>query len=567
MSDPGSVTSGDRGWPAAKVFIAALVLFLLAVSLAAQDAAPTPPSKQQNPGYPVSIEGNEVLRIYEGFGSFTAEERADAASERFHKLVFAPDFDPANITISDSSDGTAVVAGDTTLLLVSDEDARHYNLSRQALAKYFAGRIRTAASRARLEHTSRYLIRAAIYAVITLAIYLLVVWLLIRATRWLLNRMQPAAARIKGIRIQQSELMPGERIAAMLMTGVRLLRAALLLLFTWIFLATEFNYFPWTRGHGRVLLDYITTPVKFVALAFLNYLPNLFYIAVILWVMYYVIKLVRVLAREVELGNISIPGFYQEWAHPTFKIVRFLLFAFTAVVVYPYLPGENSPAFKGIGLFIGVLFSLGSTSAVANVVAGVILTYTRGFRVGDWVKVGENMGEVTSQTMLATHLKTIKNEEIIIPNSVILSSYVTNYSMLAKNDGLILYTSVTIGYDEPWRKIHELLIEAALKTKWILPQPRPFVLQTNLDDSYVQYEINAYTDQPLRMVFIYSDLHANIQDSFYAAGVEIMSPVYHALRDGNRTAVPAEFLPPDYRPQGFRVSKDDAASAASGGKS
>jgi len=352
-----------------------------------------------------------------------------------------------------------------------------------------------------------------------------------------------------------------------LMASVRLLRFLLLFLFTWIFLATEFNYFPWTRQHGARLLSYIGTPVRFIGNAFLSYLPNLFYIVVIVAVMYYVIKFVRVLAREVERGNIRISGFYPEWAQPTYKIVRFLLFAFTAVVIYPYLPGENSPAFKGVGIFIGVLFSLGSTSAVANVVAGVILIYTRGFRVGDWVKIGDNMGEVTAQTMLATHVKTIRNEEIIIPNSVVLASFVTNYSLLAQNNGLILHTSVTIGYDTPWRKVHELLIEAALKTKHILQTPAPFVLQNALENSYVQYEINAYTDQPLQMVYIYSDLHANIQDCFFAAGVEIMSPVYQSLRDGNRAAIPAEFLPADYHPQGFRIAKDDAAAAASGGKS
>ena len=372
------------------------------------------------------------------------------------------------------------------------------------------------------------------------------------------------AAGFNGIRIQQSQIIAGERMAAGLIAGVQLVRFLLLFVFTWIFLATEFNYFPWTREHGARLLSYIGTPVKFIGLAFLNYLPNLLYIVVIVAAMYYLLKFVQVLTREVERGNIRISGFYPEWSQPTYKIVRFLLFAFTAVIIYPYLPGENSPAFKGVGIFIGVLFSLGSTSAVANVVAGVILIYTRGFRVGDWVKIGDNMGEVTVQTMLATHVKTIRNEEIIIPNSVVLASFVTNYSLLAQNDGLILHTSVTIGYDTPWRKVHELLIEAALKTKNIVPSPAPFVLQNALEDSYVQYEINAYTDHPLLMVYIYSDLHANIQDCFYAAGVEIMSPVYHSLRDGNRAAVPAEFLPKDYHPRGFRIAKDDAAP---GGKS
>ncbi len=542
----------------------AVLLLLAATPLAAQPAPPQ--ASQENAGYPVSIEGNEIFRVYEGIGSFTAQDRARSASERFRKLIYDPTADLAKITTADSSYGTSVLLGESLLLVVTDDDAKHYHVSRQGLATFLAGRIRDAINLARHQHSARYLIRAAIYGVVTLAIYLGIAWLVIRATRWLLHLLQAAATRIKGVRIQQSQIMAGERIAAMLMTAVRLARFLLLFFFTWIFLATEFNYFPWTREHGERLLNYIITPIKFVGMAFLNYLPNLFYIAVIVAVMYYVLKFIRVLAREVERGNIRISGFYTEWAQPTYKIVRFLLFAFTAVMVYPYLPGENSPAFKGVGIFIGVLISLGSTSAVANVVAGVILTYTRGFRVGDWVKVGDNMGEVTTQTMLATHLKTIKNEEIILPNSVVLSSYVTNYSLLAKNNGLILHTSVTIGYDAPWRKVQDLLIQAALKTKYILPDPAPFVLQNALQDSYVQYEINAYTDQPLMMVYIYSDLHANIQDCFFAAGVEIMSPVYHSVRDGNRKAMPAEFLPADYRPGVFHIAKDDAAAAASGGK-
>lgn len=547
-------------------FIFILASFSLSISLLAQQPQSAPNEAPENPGYSVTIEGNEVLRIYEGIGSFTAQDRAEGASERLRKLIYTPGLDVAKITAADSQYGTSVMQDENVLLVVTDEDARHYHVSRQALAQYFAGQIRSALAQAREQHTSRYLVRAAIYAVITLLIYLLISWLVIRAGRWVIRRLQASATRLKGIRIQQSQIMAGERIAAVAMTGVRLLRLLVLISLTWVFLATEFNYFPWTREHGEQLLNYVVRPVRFVALALLNYLPNLFYIAVIVAAVYYVMKLARLLLSELEQGNIRISGFYPEWAQPTYKIVRFLLIAFTAVVIYPYLPGENSPAFKGVGLFIGVLFSLGSTSAVANVVAGVILIYTRGFRVGDWVKIGENMGEVTAQTMLATHIKTYKNEEIIIPNSVILSSYVTNYSLLAQNNGLILHTSVTIGYDAPWRQIHALLIEAALKTKYVLQTPAPFVLQTALQDSYVQYEINAYTDRPSEMVNVYAELHANIQDCFYAAGVEIMSPVFHALRDGNRTAIPDEFLPRDYRARSFRVEKDDSAAAASSGK-
>ncbi len=317
--------------------------------------------------------------------------------------------------------------------------------------------------------------------------------------------------------------------------------------------------------HGRQLLDYVLTPIRFVGIAVLDYLPKLFYIIVILAVMYYVMKFVRILAREFERGNIRLRGFYPEWIQPTYRIVRFLLIAFTAVLVYPYLPGENSPAFKGVGIFLGVLVSLGSTSAVANVVAGIMLTYTRGFRVGDWVKIGDNIGDVTSQNMLATHLRTFQQEEIVIPNSVVLGSHVINYSLLGQTEGLILHTSVTIGYGEPWRTVHRLLIEAALKTNDILADPAPFVLQKALNDSYVQYEINAYTQNPHAMFITYSNLHANIQDCFYAAGVEIMSPIYSAIRDGNKTAIPTEFLPADYRPRSFRITQADDAAAGKEG--
>src|SRR5208283_1043936 len=413
----------------------------------------------------------------------------------------------------------------------------------------------------------KFLIRAAIYAVVTLLLYVLIVWLVVIGSRRLLKRLErPGAPPVKGIKIQESEILGGERLAGILAGLVRLVRAVLLLILTWVFLGTEFNYFPWTRVHGRHLLEYIRTPIGFVGAAVLNYLPNLFYIVVILAVMYYVMKLVRILAREFERGAIRIRGFYPEWIQPTYKIVRFLLFAFTAVLIYPYLPGENSPAFKGVGLFLGVLFSLGSTSAVANIVAGIILTYTRGFRVGDWVKIGDNIGNVVSQNMLATHLQTFQKEEVVIPNSVVLGSHVINYSLVGQTEGVILHTSVTIGYDTPWRTVHGLLLEAAAKTHDILGDPAPFVLQRQLEDSYVQYEINAYTRNPHGMFITYSNLHANIQDCFYAAGVEIMSPVYSALRDGNKTAIPAEFLPADYRPQGFRVARAGDGAAAGAGR-
>lgn len=554
-----------------KLYIALIALLLASCLGIVPSAAQEQPAAQssntaQDSGYPVDVDGREVIRIFESVGSFTAKDRAEAISERLQKLVNNPAADLNQVKVVDTTFGTSLELGDDILLVVTDSDARHMQVSRSVLAAYYLKQIRQGISVARQQHSKEFLIWAAVYAVVTLAIYLFLLWVVVAGFRRLLTVLQPAVARMKGIKIQQSELLEGRRLAGMLGGALRALRVVLIVGLTWFFLAAEFNYFPWTREHGKRLLAYITTPLLFVIHGFVNYLPNLFYILVIVTVMVYVGKFVRLIAREIERGNIRIPGFYPEWVSPTYKIVRFLLIAFTAVMIYPYVPGEGSPAFKGIGLFIGVLFSLGSTSAVANAIAGIIIIYARGFRVGDWVKIGENTGGITAMTMLATHLQTIRNEEIMVPNSVVLSNYVTNYSMLARTRGLALHTSVTIGYEVPWRQVHGLLLEAAQKTKNVLVQPAPFVLQNALQDSYVQYEINAYTDKPELMAYIYSELHGNIQDCFFAAGVEIMSPVYSALRDGNQTQMPAEFLPAGYRPQGFRISKDDAVAAASGSK-
>ncbi|MBP1753213.1 MAG: MscS Mechanosensitive ion channel, partial [Geobacteraceae bacterium] len=212
------------------------------------------------------------------------------------------------------------------------------------------------------------------------------------------------------------------------------------------------------------------------------------------------------------------------------RIFRLLIVAFAVIVAFPYIPGSESPAFKGVSLFLGVLFSLGSQSTVSNILAGFTLTYRRLYKVGDRVRIDDIVGDVTMIRVPVTHLKTVKNEEVIIPNSTILNSNVTNYSSLSMETGLILHTTVTIGYDAPWRQVHALLLMAAERTPGLLKDPPPFVFQKSLDDFYVSYELNVYTDMPHAMGRLYSDLHQNIQDCFNEYGVQIMSPNYEADR-------------------------------------
>ena len=264
----------------------------------------------------------------------------------------------------------------------------------------------------------------------------------------------------------------------------------------------------------------------------------------------YLVRLDNFIFAEIQEGRLTLHGFYPDWGAPTGKLVRLLILSATAVVIFPYLPGSNSPAFRGISVFLGVLLSLGSTSAVSHGVAGTILTYMRSFNVGDFVRIGDTVGEVVERNLLVTRMCTQKNEIVTIPNGSVLGGVVLNYSAEARKNGVIFHTTVSIGYNSPWRKVHELLINAALSTQDVLKSPRPFVLQSNLQDFYVSYELNAFTGQPQNMQTIYSVLHQNIQDQFNEAGIEINSPHYTSLRDGNRMAIPDEYIAKGYKEPG-----------------
>jgi small-conductance mechanosensitive channel len=358
---------------------------------------------------------------------------------------------------------------------------------------------------------------------------------------------------IKPVKLKTIEVLSEERISELVEGLVKAVHLAVLIALAYLYTTLLFSFFEFTKTWSASLIDYILKPLGIVFLAFINFLPNLFFIVVIIFVIRFVIKFIKLFFIEVEKGTITLPGFYLEWARPTFKIVRFLIIAFTAVVIFPYLPGSDSGAFRGISIFLGVLLSLGSVSAVANIVAGVVLTYMRPFKIGDRVRIADTIGDVVEKTLLITRVRTIKNVDVTIPNSMVLGSHIINFSSSAQERGLILHTGVTIGYDAPWRKVHELLIAAAEATEHILKEPKPFILQNSLDNSYVSYELNAYTDKPNIMTSIYSELHQNIQDKFNEAGVEIVSPQYSAVRDGNKIAIPQDYLPKNYITPAFRI--------------
>ena len=269
----------------------------------------------------------------------------------------------------------------------------------------------------------------------------------------------------------------------------------------------------------------ITDPVNQLFNAFIKSVPNLIVILIISVITRYFIKLVKFIFIKFETGK---DGAKRDWVIPTYKVIRFFVLVYMLVVIFPYIPGSAKPVFQVVMVLTGLFLAIGSASMASNAFSGLVIAYTLPFRTGDRIKVGDVTGDVTDKRLLTTIIRTIKNEDVTIPNSLIMSKGALNFSSSAKSLGLIIHTSVTISYDVPWKTVHSLLIEAAKATKGILDTPEPYVLQKSLDDFYVNYEINAYTEKPNLQATLYSELHQNIQNKFNSNGVDLITPYFNA---------------------------------------
>ena len=340
------------------------------------------------------------------------------------------------------------------------------------------------------------------------------------------------------LRIQRQVIVSHDDISKIMVSLVRATGLIVAIVIGFSFFNMAMGLFEQSRTLAGNLLEVTLEAIGFVMQGVIDYIPSLLVIIVVLLIVRFILHAMKIVFKGIGNGTIKVPGFYSEWSTTSFNLLRMLVYALTLIIIFPYLPGSDSPAFQGLSLFLGLLLSLGSTTAVANVVAGIVLTYTRAFNLGDRVSIHNTLGVVLERGMFVTRLKNTKNEVISIPNSMTLTSHIINYSEQARGAGLILYTSVTIGYDVPWPKVHELLISAALNTENIETEPEPFVLQKSLDDYSVNYQLNATTKDAVGMPRTHSNLNANILDAFNATGVEIMSPMFVATRDGNDLTIP-----------------------------
>jgi small-conductance mechanosensitive channel len=334
--------------------------------------------------------------------------------------------------------------------------------------------------------------------------------------------------RIKPLSVKKFNLLTAKQITNVIVFLLKVAKYVITAFQLFITVPIVFMLFPATEKLASTIFGYILNPLKKILLDIIRYIPNLFTIVIILLIAKYVIKTLKFFATQIARGRLKIPGFFPEWAQPTFNILRVLLYAFTVAIIYPYLPGSESRIFQGVSVFVGIIFSLGSSSAIGNLVAGLVITYMRPFKIGDRIQILGNTGFVVEKSLMVLRLKTVKNEYITFPKLQVLSASIINYNTSSDEDkeGLVLHAEITFNYATPWRLIHEILIEAALKTHRVLKTPKPFVLQTALDDFYARYQINCYTKEIDDMPAIYSELYANLQDGFAAHGLDMTAPQY-----------------------------------------
>lgn len=501
--------------------------------------------RRMTTGVPVVVEGDTLYYLFAKRGGHTPQQRAEMNAAAITELGKRFNLQPDSVYLESSDIVTDLMYGNKVLSSFTDQDGLWEGCSRDQLAaakrKVIVDKLKVMKD----EHSLWQLGKRILYFILVI----IGQYLLFKLTTWLFNKLKVRIQRLKDtklkpISIQEYELLDTQKQVNLLVFLANLLRYAVMLLQLILTVPLLFSIFPQTKDLAYKLFSYIWDPIKSIFLGIVEYVPNLFTIFVIWLAVKYLVRLVHYLASEIQSERLKISGFYADCAMPTFHIVRFLLYAFMIAMIYPYLPGSKSGVFQGISVFVGLIVSLGSSTVIGNIIAGLVITYMRPFKLGDRIKLNDTTGNVIEKTPLVTRIRTPKNEVVTIPNSFIMSSHTVNFSQSARDYGLIIHSEVSVGYDIPWRKTHQLLVEAALNTPGVVDDPRPFILETSLQDYYPVYQVNAYIKDANQLAQVYSDLHQNIQDRFNEEGIEIMSPHYIATRDGSATTIPKDDLRP-----------------------
>jgi small-conductance mechanosensitive channel len=496
---------------------------------------------------PVVVDGTPLFRV-RGMSTYPAEKRAAEAARAISKAAADPTVDPDKVILTPQADRVQISCGKHSLIYLIKSEAQQEQFTLENYSLVVQKQIMDAIVRYRHEREPAALWVKIFKAtgMIVVALFLFLLWyrFSMATKRFLDNRI---SSLVKDIQIQKLQIVRRQHLwrAIQILFGLFEWLGIAIMLYVLVF--EVLDLFPWTREISQSLLKHFAFPLRGLTLGILRQLPNLIFLLVLLLVVRFVMGLLRAGFQSIASRQMHFAGFEPEWAMATYRLIRLLVVVFTLVVAYPYIPGSSTEAFKACSVFLGILFSIGSSSLIANVMAGYSVTYRRAFRVGDMIKTGEHIGEVLEIRLMATRVRTLKHEEVIIPNSKLIGEEVLNYSSLGSLQRLILHTRVGIGYEVSWRKVEAILLEAASISQGVCPDGA-FVLIKELGDFAVSYELNVPCVDPRRMAFLYTELHKNILDAFNKYGVQIMTPAYEADTPAPKIVTPDRWYVPPATP-------------------
>lgn len=525
-----------------RIIVGLLVLILLLVPPGWTEEIPpelpSAPLEEIEPAV-VLLDGRAIFTVRSAATGMTTAERAKRISERLKLLATDMDYTVEDLEIERlDKDLFVIKAGRYRIVTLTPRDAYLESTSGEALSKTILKNVSVAIEKYRSLRTPEALYANIGNTIVGTIFFILFVYFLHRTTLFLKRKIVRLSKKIRKKLNMPSERKSPPYLRRLILDILFLIEFVVFLHALYVYLSLSLYAFPQTRTYALSFHSFMVRFLWRIWGNLIGYMPNLFMVCTFIFIAFVFYRVLGAIFEAIRLENIVIPGFYAQWATPTRRIARGLILIFTLIICYPYLPGGQSPAFRGISVFVGLLLSLGSTSLIGNYLSGIALIYARAYEVGDWVLIGEHTGDVIERGALATRIRTIKNREVTIPNIFIINNPIQNYSMAAKSAPIILNIEISLSYDYPHDTVTDLLITGALNTRDILEKPAPFVLQTQLDDNYVRYEINAYTRNVREMLLIRADLNRNIHNAFDRAGMEILSPTYHSLRDGNASTSP-----------------------------
>lgn len=562
-----------------------LVTFLIVVSPQLSYSQENSPSGSNSQDTTVVLDGKTLFTIPEALGEISPEARSQEITSQVEKFAKTVSLPIDSLLIGDQNGSAVIFSGDLVIVKITEADARAANTTPRELATSYLEKLKDAVIQYRqkyrlsggvgegslldrsLEFISSLTIQNNQLSYTNAIFYTLIATIVLIAILMSLNKLFTGIStyltsrvdrRIPLMRIPYIPFV-SDHINEIIIQITQWIRLCVTLAFVSIYLVLVLNLFPWTKRLGGRIWQNLLSAINGGWDKFVAYLPNLFSLTIIIVITYYILRFFKPIFRELGKGTISFPGFYPEWAEPTYRLLSLMIIALAGVISFPYFPGFGSASFQGISIFLGVLVSLGSSAAVSNAVAGIILIYTRAFQVGDRVEitgVRESIkGDVEEKSLLVTRIRTGLNIIVTMPNASLLASNIKNYSASQRdsNRPVIIATKVNFSYNLPWQTVYEILTNAARITPYILPDKQPCVYQRNLNDSSVTYQLEVYTDNPQKEFTIWSELHKNIRDKCNEAGIEIISPDYSVIRDGNKSTIPEDYLPKDYTPGGFNL--------------